>query len=395
MFDAPLSVIDSSNGTACKIVASVSRHLLNPFLIDVAHSVEPNAFVPIESFVSAHIDRALVYGCGYGYDCCSPAKFFKYTYWYWLLANRSKRAQCLFALTLNVADSMRQCTHQSRTNFFRFSLSSPFFSSSSLSVDLSTSASSPSTASVFSSVDSVSFLSSLSLALSVAAVDFFETPLFFFSESFSVSDLASFSSVFDLSAFSPLSLSAAAFRLAAAVSRFFSELNTNYNFNYFCFWKSWKCFYRYRYIASACRLRSHLVILCAMLRHWLISVSILMECGLANLEIAEWTIKSKWKYLLISLARRTASRLRLAKRRRIMFDRTDETSLERRILAPVSATSRAMPPLPPPNFRTVLVTGQIFEYNKHDNQFFCLSVCVWVCVWEFVIMSRCQNAETL
>lgn len=132
-----------------------------------------------------------------------------------------------FSFTLNVADSMRQCTHQSRTNFLRFSLSSPFFSSSSLSVDLSTCASSPSTASIFSSVDSASFLSSLSLALSVAAVDFFDT-LFFFSDSFSVSDLASFSSVFDFSAFSPLSPSAA-FRLAATVSRFFSELKTNYN----------------------------------------------------------------------------------------------------------------------------------------------------------------------
>lgn len=137
---------------------------------------------------------------------------------------------------------MRQCTHQRRTNFFRFSLSSHFFSSSSLSVDLSTCASSsPSAGSAFSSVDSVSFLSSLSLALSVApAVDFFDT-LFFFSESFSVSDLASFSSVFDFSAFSPLSPSAA-FRLAT-VSRFFSELNTNYiifYFHDFCFvLKNW------------------------------------------------------------------------------------------------------------------------------------------------------------
>lgn len=60
----------------------------------------------------------------------------------------------------------------------------------------------------------------------------------------------------------------------------------------------------------------------------------------------------------------------------MIFDRTDETSLDRRILAPVSATSRATPPLPP-NFRTVLVTGQIFEYiTSMTISFVC--VCVWV-----------------
>lgn len=67
------------------------------------------------------------------------------------------------------------------------------------------------------------------------------------------------------------------------------------------------------------------------------------------------------KYLRISLARLTAS-LRFAKRRRIMFDRTDETSLDRRILVPASTTSRVAPL--PPNFRTVLVTDKYFNITS-------------------------------
>lgn len=75
MPDAPLSVIGNSSGTAYKIAALISRHLSNPFLIDVEHSFAPGAFVPGESFVSAHIGRGSIYGCDYGYDCCNPSRF--------------------------------------------------------------------------------------------------------------------------------------------------------------------------------------------------------------------------------------------------------------------------------------------------------------------------------
>lgn len=64
----------------------------------------------------------------------------------------------------------------------------------------------------------------------------------------------------------------------------------------------------------------------------------------------------------MSLARLTASLLRFAKRRRIIFDRTDETSLERRILVPASAISRAAPL--PPNFRTVLFTDKYLNITS-------------------------------
>lgn len=72
--DAPPSAIDNSSGTAYKIVASIFRHLSNPSLIDVEHSFAPNAFVPIESSVSVHIDRGSAYGCDYEYGCCNPLR---------------------------------------------------------------------------------------------------------------------------------------------------------------------------------------------------------------------------------------------------------------------------------------------------------------------------------
>lgn len=62
------------------------------------------------------------------------------------------------------------------------------------------------------------------------------------------------------------------------------------------------------------------------------------------------------KYLRINLARRTASRLRLAKRRRKMVDRTDVTSFDRRIRAFGSGFSRAGGL--PTNFRGGLFTGE-------------------------------------
>lgn len=63
------------------------------------------------------------------------------------------------------------------------------------------------------------------------------------------------------------------------------------------------------------------------------------------------------KYLRISLARRTASRFLLTKRRRKMLERTDVTSFERRIRECVSIFSRAVAPFPL-NLRIVLFTGE-------------------------------------
>lgn len=62
------------------------------------------------------------------------------------------------------------------------------------------------------------------------------------------------------------------------------------------------------------------------------------------------------KYLRINLARLTASRFLLTKRRRKIFERIDDTSFDLRIREFVSAFSRAVPfPL---NLRIVLFTGE-------------------------------------
>lgn len=149
------------------------------------------------------------------------------------------------------------------------------------------------------------------------------------------------------------------------MSRFFSELNTNLQ----CLVIEFKMGERGGGIISlAISIAS--VSSIANLSCQLFDFATRFNCGGGdgvNLDVErlrEIIKQSNGKYLRISLARLTASRLRLTKRRRIMFDRTDVTSLDRRILAPVSATSRAAPPLPP-NFRTVLVTGQIFEYLEY------------------------------
>lgn len=61
-------------------------------------------------------------------------------------------------------------------------------------------------------------------------------------------------------------------------------------------------------------------------------------------------------YLRINLARLTASRFLLTKRRRKMFERIDVTSFDRRIREFASTFSRAVPfPL---NLRIVLFTGE-------------------------------------
>lgn len=70
------------------------------------------------------------------------------------------------------------------------------------------------------------------------------------------------------------------------------------------------------------------------------------------------------KYLRISLARLTASRFRLTRRRRKMFDRTDDTSFDRRIRDDASTFSRTVPL--PPNLRIPLFTGKYLN-NFHDK----------------------------
>lgn len=130
----------------------------------------------------------------------------------------------LSMLTLNVALSIRQCTQNSRTNFFRFSFSSHFFTDSVSSLsDLSTCISSASfvASSTVSSTDSPAMLSSFSLPPSEDGF----LAVFFLSDSFSTSDLESVSSIFDFSFFSLSSPSVTFFLAALAVSRFFSELN--------------------------------------------------------------------------------------------------------------------------------------------------------------------------
>lgn len=78
------------------------------------------------------------------------------------------------------------------------------------------------------------------------------------------------------------------------------------------------------------------------------------------------------KYLRINLARLTASRFRLTKRRRMIFDRTDDTSFvfapifARRSRACVSGFSRGGGPLPP-NLRIALGAG-VYKYSNYSWQ---------------------------
>lgn len=228
MLDAPLLVNGNLNGKAYKIVVLIFPYLSILSPVDVVHSVEPISFSLNEFFVSNHNDPTLIYGCDCECDCYNPRnhrnKQQVYRQSIERLGNNNK-----IIFTLNVALSIRQCTQKSRTNFFRFSLSSPFFTDSvSSSSDLSTCISSTSfvASATASSTDSPVIFSSFSMPPSV---DGFLT-VFFLSDSFSTSDLESVSSVFDLSSFSLSSPSPVTFFLAetvavAAGSRFFSELN--------------------------------------------------------------------------------------------------------------------------------------------------------------------------